>query len=154
MELVLIRHAKAEDIYEGIDDIDRQLTEKGRDKFAKVAVRIADQLKDIDSDHLIAWSSPANRAIETAEILVSQMGMDELYLQNFIYEGDLANLQEALEELDSQATLLVFGHEPLLSGWVETITGDSLRMRKGMAVSMMLESLNPVQGEVQWVVEP
>ncbi|XJS10854.1 SixA phosphatase family protein [Aerococcaceae bacterium WGS1372] len=154
MELVLIRHAKAEEIYEGIDDIDRQLTEKGKDKFAKIAVKIADRLKEVDSDQLIAWSSPGTRAMETAEILIQQMMLETIYLQSFIYDGGIENLREALVDIDEEMTVLVFGHEPILSGWIASITGEKVRMRKGMAVSMKLENLNPIQGEVQWMVEP
>ena len=154
MELVFIRHAKAEDFYSDMDDMDRQLTDKGKVKFAKVAVKIADKLKEIDSDQLIAWSSPALRAMETADILVQQMSLEDLHLQKFIYEGGLVNLTEAMGQLDADKTVLIFGHEPLLSGWIKTITGDSVKMRKGMAVSVDLNCQSPLTGEIQWVVEP
>lgn len=157
MELVFIRHAKAEDIHEVIDgseDMDRPLTDKGKDKFAQTAVKIANKLQDIDSDQLIAWSSPAVRAMETAAILVQQMSLEDLHLQKFIYEGGLVNLTEAIGQLDADKTVLIFGHEPLLSGWIKIITGDSLKIRKGMAVSVELNCQSPLTGEIQWVVEP
>lgn len=157
MELEFIRHAKAEDIHEVIDgseDMDRPLTDKGKDKFAQTAVKIADKLQDIASDQLIAWSNPAVRAMETAAILVQQMSLEDLHLQSFIYEGGLVNLTEAIGQLDADKTVLIFGHEPLLSGWIQVITGNSLRMRKGMAVSVKLDSRTPLKGDVQWVVEP
>lgn len=157
MELEFIRHAKAEDIHEVIDgseDMDRPLTDKGKDKFAQTAVKIADKLQDIASDQLIAWSNPAVRAMETAAILVQQMSLEDLHLQSFIYEGGLVNLTEAIGQLDADKTVLIFGHEPLLSGWIQAITGNSLRMRKGMAVSVKRDSRTPLKGDVQWVVEP
>lgn len=60
--------------------MDRPLTDKGKDKFAQTAVKIADKLQDIASDQLIAWSSPAVRAMETAAILVQQMSLEDLHL--------------------------------------------------------------------------
>lgn len=157
MEIVFIRHAKAEDIHDGIEDIDRQLTDGGKDKFAKMAVRIANQLKGVDSDKLLAWTSPATRAMETAEILVRQIGMEDLHLHNFIYEGNFDKLKAAVKEVneeDSEATILLFGHEPTLSVWIDAITGQDLRMRKGMAASVKLDNLDPFGGEIQWAVEP
>jgi len=62
MELVLWRHADAE---EGVPDLDRNLTAKGR----KQAARVAEWLQQRLPSNFLLLSSPARRAQQTAEAL-------------------------------------------------------------------------------------
>jgi len=62
MELILWRHAEAED---GLNDLARELTPKGRKQAAKMAAWLNARLPD----ECRVLSSPAARALQTAEAL-------------------------------------------------------------------------------------
>lgn len=70
MELVLWRHADAE---EGVPDLDRNLTAKGR----KQATRVASWLQQRLPSNFMLLSSPARRARQTAEALRQELRVVE-----------------------------------------------------------------------------
>lgn len=153
MELILIRHAKAEDRAKGLVDIDRHLTDKGKKKFNKLMPELKERLMPLEDRTVVTWSSPANRAVETAEITVSELGLEEPSIHEFIYTGEFEKFLKELETVQDDATLLVFGHEPTLSEWVEQFTGESVRMRKGSMVSMEVTEKSPLTAEFMWQIK-
>lgn len=65
MQLVFVRHAKAEDGSAIINDTGRELTAKGRKKARAVAKGLLHLLGD--AGPVAIWTSPAARARQTAD---------------------------------------------------------------------------------------
>ncbi|TKG96517.1 hypothetical protein EYV94_04510 [Puteibacter caeruleilacunae] len=111
--IIMVRHAKAEEHGWHKSDYERKLRPRGR----KDAKRIAEALiknHGIIPDHMI--TSPATRALETAEIFADVMNFPRVSIQKEIdlYDGmstrEFYQLIEANDE--SIRTVLVFGHNP------------------------------------------
>ena len=67
-KLILLRHAKSS--WESmVEDRNRGLTEKGIERIK----RIADASSEIFKDFEVIYSSPANRALHTACILIHEL---------------------------------------------------------------------------------
>jgi len=118
-KLILLRHAAAEtsDIESG--DLGRKLTEKGRKK----AVRMASKLTSSQIKPDVIISSPAARALETAEIFAETIGfpvgeiLQEKTVYNSIDARDFFRFFDGFD--DNIKTVLLVGHNPTLSefGW-------------------------------------
>lgn len=105
MELILWRHAEAED---GIADMARQLTAKGEKQADKMAAFLRTRLPQ-DTRILV---SPAKRTQQTAQALT----------KNFTTEPAIAPgvspqaILKAADWLESRGCVLVVGHQPTLGG--------------------------------------
>lgn len=110
-ELIFIRHAKSDWDDPSLRDIDRPLSPRG----LKVAPIMATKLKSIiDSVDLIV-TSPAKRAIETAEYFGKIFNIDYNFfeIKHELYE---AYADEILAEVrlldDNLSRVMFFGHNP------------------------------------------
>ncbi len=114
--LYLVRHSNAAPLKEKTDDFTRKLTKKGKQNAKKMAQQFA---KDGPAVDLII-SSPATRALETAQIYAKALGYDdsEILLYEHIYEqeGGAESLLKLVHSIDnSRGSAMIVGHEPLLS---------------------------------------
>lgn len=103
MELILWRHADAED---GIPDLARELTDKGR----KQAARMADWLNPRLPQDIHVLSSPAARALQTAKALGR-------YFEEVPALAPGAGADAVLAAAgwpDSAYPVLIVGHQPTL----------------------------------------
>lgn len=108
-ELLLLRHAKS-DWSVDMDDFSRPLKKRGRRAAKQVGHWLHDQ-------HLIPdmiLSSPATRALTTAERVCRQLGMDEsaIVCDLRIYEADALTLLEVLKAGGYGRRVLLVGHNP------------------------------------------
>ena len=101
MELILWRHAEAED---GKPDLARRLTPRGRQQAARVAAWLRSALPP--RFRLVA--SPAARAQETAQALAASFETSPLIAPG----APVASLLRAADWPDAQATVLLVGHQP------------------------------------------
>jgi phosphohistidine phosphatase len=100
MELILWRHADAED---GVPDMARKLTKKGRKQAERVAEWLAERLPK----EYVLISSPAVRARETAEALGKAKIVEAL--------APGASVKEILQTAGwpgGEATVVLVGHQP------------------------------------------
>ena len=127
MELILWRHAEAED---GFPDMARQLTLKGRRQAGNIAAWLKPRLPN-DIRILV---SPAARTQQTAAAL----GMDFITVEGIAPDASPEALFAAAGWPDQPQSVLVVGHQPTL----------------GEAASILLQSANPAQsikkGAVWW----
>ncbi len=110
--LLLLRHGKAEGM--GEQDIDRDLTERGRQQ----ARLIGDYLRAQGVRPSRVLVSPAARTRQTFEALASAMPeLDaRVDIVDGLYEGGAHETVQALRELpDEDRVVLVVGHEPTMS---------------------------------------
>jgi phosphohistidine phosphatase len=105
MDLILWRHAEAEDIHHHRRDNERELTVKGRKQAQKVAAWLNPQLPD-DARIIV---SPAMRTIQTAEALKRKFEVSELVSTS-------ASLNEHLTvaRWPDAGTAVLIGHQPTL----------------------------------------
>lgn len=122
-ELLLLRHAKS-DWSVDMDDFSRPLKKRGR--------RAAKQLGHwLHHQHLIPdmiLSSPATRAITTAERVCRQLGIDEsaIVCDLRIYEADASTLLEVLKTNAHGQRVLLVGHNPGLENLLLKLTPHSI----------------------------
>ena len=103
MELILWRHAEAED---GYPDYERALTEKGHEQAKKMAAWLKPRLP---KDTLILVS-PAKRAQQTANAL----DLPFKTLPEIAPGGSPQNLLKAANWDTSKGSVLIVGHQPTL----------------------------------------
>jgi phosphohistidine phosphatase len=126
MELILWRHAQAQEPEEALDDMARQLTSKGR-KQARRMAQWLDQTLPASCKILV---SPAKRAVQTAAALNRRYRLcDEI-----APSASSEDLLQAAGWPDSRCPVLLIGHQPAL-GQVAArlLTGQAgqLAIRKG-----------------------
>jgi phosphohistidine phosphatase len=106
MDLILWRHAEAEELAEGIDDPARGLTAKGQ----RNARRVAEWLNRFLPATSKVLVSPALRAQQTAEAL----GRRFKTVEALAPEGSVEGLLAVVRWPDAREPALVIGHQPTL----------------------------------------
>ena len=123
MELILWRHAEAEDSW---PDMDRRLTAKGHKQAEKMAAWLAPRLPA----HTLILASPALRTQQTSTAL----GMD-FRTRDEIAPGATAQMiLQAAGWPDDNASVLIVGHQPTLGEVAALVlagTYDGWSVKKG-----------------------
>ncbi|NTW55276.1 MAG: histidine phosphatase family protein [Chlorobaculum sp.] len=120
--LYLVRHAKAGWHDHSQADFDRTLTNRGQRQSEEMSERL--RKKGVKPERLV--SSPAQRALETAEIFADRLGIEreEIVKRIEIYEGGIDKLAAVVRSLaDEDGTVILFGHNPTISHFVQWLTG-------------------------------
>ena len=112
MDLVLWRHAEAQDWVEGCDDMARSLTSRGEKQAARVANWLDRQLPE--GTRILV--SPARRCEQTALVL----GRKYKIKAELAPGSSVSQLLELAQWPDAKGTVLVVGHQPTLG---QTIAG-------------------------------
>lgn len=140
----------------GVNDADRPLTEKGRDRM----VRAVKGLRSLGLCFDALLSSPLLRAFQTAEIIRDQLPLGkEIEIEESLRpDGDLADFLKKLRKRPEQNILLT-GHEPAMSSWIEDLLEcgkkGSIRMKKGGLCHLLLDfSSNPPEAEMLFLLPP
>jgi phosphohistidine phosphatase len=118
-ELLLLRHAKSDWTVE-MDDFSRPLKKRGR----RAAKRIGRWLREQQLIPDIVLSSPATRALETAQRVCKQLGMDQsaIICDPRIYQADAQTLLDILTTGGHQRRVLLVGHNPGLEDLLLKLT--------------------------------
>ena len=126
MDLILWRHAEAEDDKEGLDDLQRALTARGE----KQAARMAQWLDLYLPDNARILCSPALRCEQT----VLPLGRKYKLLEELAPDNKADKLLEASDWPDARQVVLVVGHQPMLGRAIAKLIGlkgDDCPVRKG-----------------------
>lgn len=109
--LVLCRHAKS-DWPTGVDDINRPLKDRG----ITDANNLGSLLKSHDFAPDLIVSSPARRALTTAQLIAEQLEYKpDIHIETPVYFGGLPDLISVIESLPKEAnTVMIFGHNPTM----------------------------------------
>ena len=111
-QLIFVRHAKAMKSKEGLPDFVRSLNKKG----VKQVKKILKKLKKQGPIPEVFMSSPANRALETAQYFAKAFNYPrkKIILKDELY-GPLTD-QEFLSLVkgfhDNIGSVIIFGHDP------------------------------------------
>ncbi|MEO7097718.1 MAG: histidine phosphatase family protein [Luteolibacter sp.] len=130
MELILLRHGKAENFnIEG--DFSRPLVEKGREQARRAArvLKTAGLLPDI------VLTSPLVRARQTADEFCQSAQMPGAVIQGWLASGMVPETAMAeLAAFRDFKRVAIVGHEPDFScfvEWVLGVTGGGVEIKKG-----------------------
>lgn len=140
MRVFLVRHGIAQD-HNPAGDFERKLTLKGKENLIMNFNQMKN-LKIINIDKTKVISSPLIRAIETADILVEELGLKNYSKEKFVALGSLKDLYLYLKDLNSDDTVIVVGHEPSLSNWIYKITEKEVKVRKGSIHELNIDPEN------------
>lgn len=125
-DLILWRHAEAENAGENEDDLDRPLTQRGEKQAARMAVWLDRQLPD----GLRVLASPARRTEQTAKAL----GRKYKLRAELLPGGQPDELLELAQWPRSRGAVLIVGHQPMLGQTVArllSLRADECSIRKG-----------------------
>ncbi len=126
MDLILWRHAEAEDERDGVDDLQRALTPRGEKQAARMAKWLDLQLPE----NARILCSPALRCEQT----VLPLGRKYKLRDELAPDTGAAALLEAAGWPDARQTVLVVGHQPTLGQAVARLVGlkaENCPVRKG-----------------------
>jgi phosphohistidine phosphatase len=149
MELVLMRHGKAETHSDAKADFERELTSIGRKKMKQAARGLAQCL--FKGREVQIWTSPAVRTLQTAEILRAAFGKKaRLQVVDAIAEGNMKELRAEWIKAPAIDLLFIVGHEPAMSDWTQKTSGAALAFRPGSAASILLDDPEQTIGSLAW----
>ncbi len=121
--LLLLRHAKAVPATDPLVDITRSLAERGE----RDARRIGERLREQRLHPTLILTSPAARALQTAQIVASAIDYphERIALERRLYLAEPAAIVEIIAAQDAALeTLLVVGHNPGLTDLVHRLLPD------------------------------
>jgi phosphohistidine phosphatase len=161
MNLYIIRHAIAveADTSNEEEDLQRPLTDKGREKMKK----ITQGLWELDIQPDLILSSPSMRTMETARILASRLDVkkDKLIATNHLLstgspEELIKEINEKYSELENIALV---GHEPHLNKLISVLlfgkAGLSLTLKKGGVCHLAVDTLQYGKcATLNWLMAP
>ena len=149
-----MRHGKAEVTGHGGSDAARRLTKKGHDEIRAAARWMKTQELSFD---LIA-ASPLSRAQETARIVSAALGPKTVETWAVLVPGGNPDtVCHAIGRYPDNATLLLVGHEPLLSTLASRMVAGNenarIAMTKGAVAKIRNFSFEAgCTGELQWLL--
>ena len=152
MEIILIRHAETEKPREGVADLERHLTEEGKEHIQQLVPALKEKLGPLDQRTISLWASPATRALETAQIVGDELSTNISTVHDFIYEGDFGEMSHAVQEMEEGATILMVGHQPNLSDWIKDMTGKDVKVGNGAMLNFKVMKHSPLEAEFQWEI--
>lgn len=119
--LILVRHAKSSWDDPHLTDFDRPLSGRGKRDAPKMAEYLAS--KNIRADLIV--SSPANRAITTAQIIQEYQPAPKpaIVLERSLYHASASSILNVVQDQpDAAGTLMIFGHNPGFTDFANQLT--------------------------------
>jgi phosphohistidine phosphatase len=120
-KVILVRHGQAEDLQLGKTDFDRRLTDVGKLEVVRVGRQLFDE--KLSPKSLI--TSHAIRAVATAKIIALSLEFLEskIEINKGLYSGTYSDYLLSIQETDDeQDTILIVGHNPVISQTVNYLT--------------------------------
>lgn len=135
--LMLLRHAKSDWNAEYGADRERPLNKRGVRSARAVGKFVADYGLVPD----LALTSPAVRAADTVHIAASTGGWKtRIVTVSGLYGADPSYVLHVIRRVEDTRRLMVVGHEPTMSGFLERMSGSYLRVPTGTLASMIVRS--------------
>lgn len=155
MQVLIIRHAPAEEVTDGIaSDFERALTPKGARQFRQFASEF------LSRNHApgLILHSPLVRTTQTAEILRDVMGLplDALRVESRLSPGMSISQCVAMLSAYQIERIAIVGHNPDVSRCTSHLVGGAaVDFKKGaVACIEFMGSVQPGLGRLDWFVYP
>lgn len=126
--LILIRHAKSSWDDLGARDFDRSLNHRGRHDAPLMGERLAARLNAGNLALDVLLCSSAQRARETAELLIPALGfaVENVEWRRELYLASPRIMLKAIQAMpDEAATVALLAHNPGITELAEILTGKS-----------------------------
>lgn len=121
--LYLVRHAKSAWDDPTLSDFDRPLNARGLRDAPEMARRFAARKEPVD----LLVSSPAARAISTAQVFASALEQPEVQQEPALYLATPSALMGLIASLpDTASSAMLFGHNPGLSELAELLCNNGI----------------------------
>ncbi len=122
--LILVRHATAVDKGPEGSDFHRRLKKRGKREAMLMADRVASMVEVPDQ----LFSSPADRALETARLFAERLGIpvEHVALREELYGGlEPGDFLHIVQRFDNRANnVMVFGHDPSFTEFASYMIPD------------------------------
>lgn len=146
--LVLVRHGKAQERSGELTDRERQLTRAGRYALeARYPVSLQ-LLNDECPGQMQIWSSPALRALQTAEVIARTLGVGGIEVKESLYAD--SNDEFIAELYNEQGTVIAVGHNPFMEELCASLSGVVQDMRPGAMAALAFKGLDAYP---EWFVQ-
>jgi phosphohistidine phosphatase len=125
--LFLVRHAKSNRDEVLLSDRERPLAARGQHDAAETGKRLAQRKVQPD----LILSSPARRALETAQIIVRKLGYksEDIIIEDRLYPGQVDELLDVIHALNNKLErVMLFGHNPALVELANYLANTITRM--------------------------
>ena len=125
--LLLIRHAKSSWDDTALSDKDRPLNDRGKRDAPKMGKRLA--RRDVKPDLIL--SSPAMRALTTAEIIAKKLDYKrkDIVVDDRLYAGEADDLLNVIHKLgDKRERVILVGHNPELTELAHRLSSEITHM--------------------------
>jgi phosphohistidine phosphatase len=125
--LFLVRHAKSSWNDPALPDKDRPLSDRGKRDAPKMGKRLGK--RDVKPDLIL--SSPARRALTTAEIIAKKLDykLKNIVVDDRLYAGTAHGLLDVIHKLgDKLKCVMLFGHDPELTELVHRLSSKITHM--------------------------
>jgi phosphohistidine phosphatase len=125
--LFLVRHAKSSRDDPSLPDRDRPLDDRGRQDAPKMGKRLAK--RDAKSDLLL--SSPALRALTTAQLIAEEIGYKrkDIVVDDRLYASSADDLLAVIRALDKKLNrVMLFGHNPEFTDLAHWLASEIIDM--------------------------
>lgn len=123
--IYLLRHAKSSWKDAELSDIDRPLNKRGKENAPLMGKR----LKKLEAKPDLIISSPAKRALKTAQIIADEIGYQEknIHIDMELYGANVEEIFSLIEGLgDNLKSVMLVGHNPGLTLSVPFLCGEPL----------------------------
>ena len=123
----LVRHAKSSRDDPTLPDKDRPLNDRGKRDAPKMGERLAK--RDVKPDLIL--SSPAKRALKTAEIFAQELDYKrkDIVVDDRLYAVTPDDLLDIIRNLDDKlARVMLFGHNPELTELAHRLSSEITHM--------------------------
>jgi phosphohistidine phosphatase len=125
--LFLVRHAKSSWDDPGLPDRDRPLADRGKRDVVKMGDRLAK--RGVKPDLIL--SSPAMRALATAEAIATRLDRKrkDIVVHGRLYACQADDLLDVIQELGAKAEqVMLVGHNPELTEFAHRLSNDITEM--------------------------
>ncbi|CAG2155796.1 hypothetical protein LMG31506_05505 [Cupriavidus yeoncheonensis] len=121
--LFLVRHAKSSRDDPSLPDRERPLNDRGRHDAAAMGKRMAGR----KSKPRLIVSSPAVRALTTAQLIADQIGYayQDIVIDDSLYASSVVNLLAVVHALDNELDgVMLCGHNPEFTDLAHRLSGE------------------------------
>ena len=125
--LFLVRHAKSSRDDPSLPDRDRPLDDRGKQDGPKMGKRLAK--RDVKPDLLL--SSPALRALTTAQLIAEEIGYEpnDIVVDDRLYASGADDLLAVIRALDRKLNrVMLFGHNPEFTDLAHRLSSEIIEM--------------------------
>ena len=161
MELFVIRHAIAEPLgrRNEFTDEKRALIVEGRNRMREVVKGLIKLGVEFD----LILTSPLARAVETAEIIATAVGLSKKEIKQSVNLAPGASAEHLFAEIKSHAgveAIALIGHQPDLGGLISRIIQSgggalSIQLKKGSVCCLSVtETVPTLRGDMVWLLTP